>query len=145
MKRKILVFLFLFSFSGSYLAIAQGVDIDVKYIDKELNECINEHPTTQGSADCIVKATAEWDKILNKYYSLLKDVLSDEGKQILVDAQREWIKMRDKEFALIDQVYHVETGGGTMYISTALYAKMEIVQKRALELQTYYDSISMGY
>lgn len=145
MKIKILFLLILLSFSSSFLIVAQGVDIDVKYIDKELKECLNEHPTTQGSADCIIKATAEWDKILNKYYNLLKDALSDDGKQNLLDAQRAWIKMRDKEFALIDQIYHVETGGGTMYIPMALNAKMEIVQRRAMELQTYYDMISTGY
>jgi uncharacterized protein YecT (DUF1311 family) len=33
---------------------------------------------------------------------LLKTELSEEGQKSLLDAQREWIKMRDKQFAFID-------------------------------------------
>jgi len=144
MNIKIPIFVLLLSLSSSFYAFAQEND-DLKNIDKQLGTCIDENPTTMGSINCIDKATAQWDKVLNKYYGLLKSKLSAEGKQSLLDAQREWIKMRDKEFALIDQIYNVETGGGTMYIPMALSAKMEIVKARALALIDFYDTLTAGY
>ena len=144
MNIKIPIFVLLLSLSSSFYAFAQEND-DLKNIDKQLGACIDENPTTMGSINCIDTATAQWDKILNKYYGLLKSKLSAEGKQSLLDAQREWIKMRDKEFALIDQIYNVETGGGTMYIPMAMSAKKEIVKARALALIDFYDTLTAGY
>ena len=141
MKKFTLFVLFTFLF-GNFGFSQNKKDEDYLRIQKMTEKCMDANPSTQGMADCIIKEQEEWDKVLNKYYNLLKNELSDEGKTALQSAQREWIKMRDKEFAFIDQLYHVETGGGTMYISIALSVKSEIVQKRALELKNYYQELS---
>jgi uncharacterized protein YecT (DUF1311 family) len=141
MKKITLFLLFTFLFVNFGFSQTQK-DEDYIRIQKMTEQCIDANSSTQGMADCVIKEQEEWDKVLNKYYNLLKAELSEEGKTALLEAQREWLKMRDKEFAFIDQLYHVETGGGTMYIPIALSAKSEIVQKRALELKSYYKELS---
>ena len=130
-------FLFVFLLIISFGFAQNSDDPDVINIDRIVNKCLNKNPSTQGSAQCYIEEQKEWDKILNKYYKVLKDNLSEEGKQALLNAQREWIKMRDKEFAFIDQLYLNEMSG-TMYYPMAQSAKANFIKKRALKLKFYF-------
>lgn len=137
MKAKIIV-LFSLLMLMQY-GFAQNLhDADFLRIEAMTNKCTDNHPSTQGTAKCYMQEQKEWDKVLNKYYNLLKNELSKKGKKALLDVQREWIKMRDKEFAFIDQFYLVEMSG-SMYFPIAQGAKSEIVKKRALRLKDYYE------
>jgi len=71
---------------------------------------------------------------MNKSYTDLMGALSPEGQAALRDAQRTWLAFRDKQFELNDQFYMNEKQG-TMYHVMATNANMELVKKRALELQ----------
>ncbi len=126
----------------SFVSAQNFHDEEVDILNAKLSDCIENNPTTHGNISCIDASMKEWDKFLNKYYKLLKAELSAEGKQKLLETQIEWIKMRDKEYSFIDQYYHVETGGGTMFQSIALNAKLDIIIARAIQLKKYYVDIN---
>ncbi len=80
-----------------------------------------------------------WDAELNLQYKNLMNSLNPTQKQKLKTAQIEWIKFRDLEFDLIDTIYSdFETMGQQMSASD----KMEVVKKRALELQSLNETIN---
>ncbi|RPI14052.1 MAG: DUF1311 domain-containing protein [Ignavibacteriae bacterium] len=111
-------------------------------IDKELSECMDKNPSTQGNIQCIDKAYEKWDKQLNDYYQKLLDKLDDKADEKLKEAQRKWIEFRDLEFTNIESIYSYKDG--TMYLPMLALDKMEIVKKRAIELKSYYE-ILMEY
>lgn len=136
MKSKIiLLFTFLFMINSGFAQNSD--DADVIRINATTKKCLNNNPSTQGTAQCYIQEQKEWDKVLNIYYKELKANLSKEGKQALLNAQREWIKMRDKEFAFIDQLYLGEMEG-TMFYPMAQSAKADFIKIRALKLKFYY-------
>jgi uncharacterized protein YecT (DUF1311 family) len=106
-------------------------------IDKALDACIEKNGSTAGMVECTDKAYAAWDKELNKNYLALMRKLKPAQKELLKAAQLEWIKSRDDDFKVIDSIY--DTLQGTMYIPMRIDARMELVKKRALQLQGYLD------
>jgi len=135
-------------FAGIFLLLVNTVysqteDSEFKAIEQRLNNCINNAPDNTSSAQCIYDAIDEYDRLLNHYYQAVKDLLSDEGKTGLKDAQRKWIEMRDLEFKFIDQLYFVELGG-TMYMSVANNLKKEFIKRRVTELKNYYHTLNNG-
>ena len=109
-------------------------------IDKELSDCMDKNPSTQGMLKCIDNAYSKWDDELNNYYKKLTGVLDDEGKASLKDAQRKWIEFRDLEFKNIEYIYSKKDG--TMYLPMQAIDRMEIIKKRALELKDYYELLT---
>jgi uncharacterized protein YecT (DUF1311 family) len=106
-------------------------------IDKALEACIDKDPSTAGMTRCIDTAYEAWDKELNRNYATLMGRLKPAGKQSLKNAQVEWLRFRDAEFKLIDDIY--STLQGTMYIPMRVSERVEIVKKRALALASYSD------
>jgi uncharacterized protein YecT (DUF1311 family) len=92
---------------------------------------------------CTDKAYAAWDRELNKNYGELMRILKPPPKESLRLAQLEWIKYRDLDLKLIDSLYD-DTMQGTMYIPMRIDARMEVVKKRALELQGFLDLVQEG-
>jgi uncharacterized protein YecT (DUF1311 family) len=86
---------------------------------------------------CIDIAYGAWDRELNKNYTALMGKLRVEGKQSLKAAQVQWIKYRDAEFKLIDDIY--STLEGTMYIPMRVSRRMDVIKQRALELAAYAE------
>jgi uncharacterized protein YecT (DUF1311 family) len=109
-------------------------------IDKELTECMDKNPSTMGLLDCIDIAYQKWDDELNTYYKKLTNILDDEGKINLKEAQRKWIEFRDLEFKNIQSIYSFKEG--TMYLPMQALDRMEIVKKRAMELGSYYNLLT---
>ena len=106
-------------------------------IDQALERCIDKDGSTAGQVNCIDKAYGSWDKELNRVYNELMGMLDGPGKQALKTAQLEWIKYRDLEFKLTDSVY--DKLQGTMFIPMRADHRMQIIRKRAIELQDYLD------
>ncbi|MGL6130538.1 MAG: lysozyme inhibitor LprI family protein, partial [Fusobacteriaceae bacterium] len=72
------------------------------------------------------------DKLLNRYYKDLMETLDPEQKIALRDSQREWIKFRDKEIKLAEEIYYKKQG--TVW---ALYPGMiavELMENRTKEI-----------
>lgn len=98
--------------------------------------------TTVGMNITVDEMTSSYDKLLNKYYNKLLNMLQPEDKKVLITAQRAWIAYRDAEAKLIGTMTKEEySGGGTIQsiIATGSYA--DLVVKRTLEIFNYYDGI----
>ncbi len=133
MKQLLIIFLFV-----SLQSFSQSEKADP--IDTAYDTCLKDSSTTAGMCNCGMAAMDAWDKALNANYKLLMKALSQPTKTDLINAQKEWITYRDKEFSLIDKIYYAEMQG-TMYYSMAWYRKTQAVKNRAIELKRYYDLI----
>ncbi len=107
-------------------------------IDKAEEQCLSKNSTTAGMCNCTYAAQVKWDEEMNKYYLLLIKKLNKEEGLKLKEAQRAWIKFRDKEFEFINTRY-LEPFEGALYQTIAADEAMEVVKARALDLQTHYD------
>jgi uncharacterized protein YecT (DUF1311 family) len=97
--------------------------------------------STAGMNNCTYTAQVQWDAEMNKYYTLLMKKLNKEEGLKLKEAQRAWIKYRDKEFEFINSRYF-EAYEGTIYTNIAAADKMAVVEKRAMNLEEYYHIFS---
>lgn len=113
-------------------------------IDVEMNQCMDKDGSTQGMIQCMRNAEEKWDTEMNKYYKLLMKELESDSTAVndLREAQREWIKFRDKEFQTIASYYtylYNKEGGGTLYSLLAQSAHLEVVRQRALDIIDKYE------
>lgn len=110
---------------------AQKSDPESK-IDKELAQCLGkkENQTTVGMCECQYNALAKWDKELNASYKTLLTKLDSNAKARLVEAQRQWVKFKEKEMELVDAT----TPDGTYYLILRAERVTDITKKRALDL-----------
>jgi uncharacterized protein YecT (DUF1311 family) len=106
-------------------------------IDKWFGKCVAQDNSTAGMRECYSKAYDLWDKELNKAYRDLMNKTNAEGKKALKSAQQSWIKYRDSEFKLNNQI--VGTREGTMWLLVGDEDRMQIIKKRALDLRRYED------
>jgi uncharacterized protein YecT (DUF1311 family) len=109
-------------------------------IDIRLNECL-QMDTIQSYADikeCYYIATEEWDKEMNEYYKLLISTLGEDEKNKLEESQKEWIIWRDSFFRVS---YELELKLSSLSSTiNVLKAKLEMIKKRAVDLQDYYKN-----
>lgn len=118
-------------FSVDTFRIAQTVSkrMDIDYSTVGMNETIDE-------------MTSAYDKLMNKYYNKLLNILKPEDKKILVNAQRAWLAYRDAEAKLIGTMTKEEySGGGTIQSNIATGSYSDLVVKRTVEIFNYYDNI----
>lgn len=110
-------------------------------INAELQQCLDsaENYTTAGMSNCVIKATAKWDNVLNENYKKLLSLLSPETQKKLRESQRKWIEFRDKEIQLSRALYNEL--GGTMWIPIIYETNMKLTRDRALELEEYINNI----
>lgn len=106
-------------------------------IDKWLTRCIEQDSSTAGMRDCFSKAYDMWDKELNKTYKELMKKLSPKGQKTLKEAQTLWIKYRDSEFKLNDEI--IGSKEGTMWLTVSDGDRVEFVKQRTLELKRYLE------
>lgn len=112
MQNRILsLFFLLILMSNTSLSQKKEVDIDAA-----LTKCLDktENQTTAGMCKCTYTALSEWDKKLNSTYKSLLLRLDSLAKPKLIEAQRQWVKFKEKEIELIDATYG--KARGTMWI-----------------------------
>ena len=107
-------------------------------IDKKLTECIAKDYSTAGMSNCTYEAQDNWDTEMNKYYKLLLEVLREEEKELLRQAQKAWLKFRDAEFEVIKTIYPTDA---TVFSNIRSADSMAIVKDRALQLKAHYEMI----
>lgn len=130
-----------FILSSTFISFAQNTNAEDEHpIVIKMNTCIDNNPSTGGVSGCIDTAYKEWDAELNKYYQLIKGTVNFKQRLALRDAELAWIAYRDKEFILIDMLY--EGKEGSMFAPMQAYDKMDVVRKRALELEDYYKLLT---
>lgn len=110
-------------------------------IEVRLKACSSANPSTHGEGQCQRTAEDEWDAELNRVYRKLQAKLSPERKANLTKAQLAWIAYRDAEFQLAAAVY--DPRYGTMYGPIQAGRRMEVVRRRARELQGYLDELPL--
>jgi uncharacterized protein YecT (DUF1311 family) len=137
MKKTLIILLTLISLQS----IAQAQVSKKRDINAELQQCLDsaENYTTAGMSNCIIKATAKWDNVLNENYKKLMSLLSPETQKKLRESQRKWIEFRDKEIQLSRALYNEL--GGTMWIPIIYETNMKLTRDRALELEEYINNI----
>lgn len=105
-------------------------------LEETFEKCIEEDPSTLGMVTCTVEAEKAWDAELNRLYRELLDGVSGEDnawrKDVLVRAERAWLRYRDAEHKTIETVYGQMQG--TMYRPAAALARLELVRNRTRQL-----------
>lgn len=137
---KIILFFSVLILLKSHQVCAQYYS-DTTAIDLKLEDCLStgENQTTYGMIQCIDSAYNAWDAELNKNYKLLMSILTEEEKDKLKTAQRNWLAFRDSNNEFVG--LYSENLAGSMYRVSANFHSMEMVRLRALELKSYYDEI----
>lgn len=116
--------------------------IDTFKIEQKINKRLEVDYSTAGMLAVIYFAKNEYDQLLNKYYQLLLIKLDNSDKEILKEAQRNWIKYRDSEINLIETLSEEEySGGGTLQSVTVSSEIMDLTKQRTIELYTYLVQI----
>ena len=124
---------------GSYL---RPQDAPKKHpIDQWLSACMEKDPSTQGMLLCLNEAYRRWDAELNRVYQELMSRLTPDERAALRESQRAWLKQRDEMFKLLDAIYGRKEG--TMFLTMRAADRVEIVQKRALELLGVLDVLNI--
>jgi len=103
--------------------------------NEELSKCLDktENQTTAGMCNCTYEALDKWDKRLNIAYKTLLTKLDTIAKGKLIDVQREWVKFKEKEIALIDATYGA--ADGTMWRIVRAEKILDITRGRAADLE----------
>jgi uncharacterized protein YecT (DUF1311 family) len=105
-------------------------------IDVELKICLaqDENKSTAEMSKCLNEALSSWDLELNATYKILQTKLDANAKKKLTEAQRQWIKFKDKEIELIDATYG--KADGTSWRVIKIDKILNITRSRAEELQS---------
>lgn len=104
-------------------------------IDVELKICLaqDENKSTAKMEQCFETALTEWDLELNATYKILQSKLNNEAKKKLTEAQRQWIKFKEKEIELIEATYG--KAKGSSYRIITIDKVLSITRARTEELQ----------
>jgi uncharacterized protein YecT (DUF1311 family) len=110
-------------------------------IDAALTKCLDkkENQTTAGMCNCTYAALNDWDKQLNSTYKSLLLRLDSLAKPKLIEAQRQWIKFKEKEIELIDATYG--KAQGTMWLVIRADKLLQITKSRAEELEILLETL----
>ncbi|MEZ9133324.1 lysozyme inhibitor LprI family protein [Vibrio breoganii] len=79
----------------SMLSEFSSVNQFENYIEEYVQSCLDESLGGSLTVRCFVNYEI-WDRELNYYYQQLYKTLDDDGKELLKDSQRSWLKVRDK-------------------------------------------------
>ena len=133
MKKFVLFLVFMFSIS-LFANYESDLLNRMKPIEKKADSMFSSAQTTVEMLNALSYISDEWDTELNKVYKLLMSGLSKDGQNSLRNAQRNWIKERDKKIA-------AENSGGTMDLINGSSIFLEETKKRTLELAKAYDKL----
>jgi uncharacterized protein YecT (DUF1311 family) len=79
----------------------------------------------------------EWDKLLNKYYNLLKSELPHDQFLVLRDSQRKWLVYRQEKLDFLSS----NLPDGMIYYEIYVGKRTDIVAERVEVLQSIYRAI----
>ncbi len=113
--------------------------IDTCRIERIYSEKTNIDYSTLGMKESLADLDIQYDNLLNKYYKKLISKLPDSDKEILKQAQRNWIKFRDSENELINLLSGEKySGGGTMQGFYSGERSLYFTKKRVGDLFQYF-------
>ncbi|MBS1649955.1 MAG: DUF1311 domain-containing protein [Bacteroidetes bacterium] len=101
--------------------------------------------STSDMSITIYQMKDSYDKLLNKYYQKLLNLLKTEDKEILIKAQKAWLSYRDNESKLIWTLKKKEySGGGTIQRILANDEQLDFLSDRVIVLFNYYINVING-
>ena len=110
-------------------------------IYKRQQECMKkQNYTTAAMTNCTYTASDEWAKEIDTNIVLLKQYMTPQQYNLLVDSQNKWKEYEKTESKLLAET--VGTFVGTMYIPTLAGMQEDIVEKRAKDLSSLYYYMS---
>lgn len=114
-------------------------DYEIHPIDAQRQECRNakENQNADNSIRCEYAARIAWEKEVEKYTSLLINVLKPADKKVFKAAQREWVAFRDSEMEFANSLYKNMDSEAWLVVHAVRLTN--IFRTRALELQEYHD------
>jgi uncharacterized protein YecT (DUF1311 family) len=111
---------------------------DTGRIERIASEKMNIDYSTLGMSLATDELNSQYDKLLNKYYQKLLSKLSGSDKEVLKQAQRNWIQFRDNEMKLIGLLSEEKySGGGTIQMNIRSISALDLTRKRVIELYQY--------
>ncbi|KJD33203.1 hypothetical protein PW52_14235 [Tamlana sedimentorum] len=118
------------------------IKIDLYKVNELRKRKIEIDWSTAGMSNAVYQEEKGYDKLLNKYYSILKNKLSTEDRKALTESQRNWIKFRDSERKLSSIIsYDQYSGGGTIQSNIRAGKFCEITEQRLIEIIGYINRI----
>jgi uncharacterized protein YecT (DUF1311 family) len=136
---RVIPFLLLLPFMFTVSVSAQTADPTRHPIDSALALCEEANPSTQGMLQCLRDAEQAWDRELNVWYRELQSRVGAKGRPALARAQKAWMAFRDAEFARLTSLYSLTDG--TMYLVMHAADRVDLVRRRALDLQSSCDAL----
>ena len=133
MKKFILFLVFTLAVS-SFANYENDLLSRMKPVEQKSGSMLDSAQTTAEMINAVSYASNEWDTELNKMYKLLMSSLSKDSQNSLRNAQRSWIKERDKKIA-------GENSGGTIDLVNKSSIFLEETKKRTIELARIYDKL----
>lgn len=130
-----------FALGSAWGGVAEAYEeVENHPIDRELEQKIDEDPSTAGMINALQWAEKEWDKLLNANYKALMEKLDKESQGRLRESQRAWIKFRDLEYEFNGSFWG--SFDGTMYRTFSPSFRTDFVKERALRLGYYLEDLT---
>ena len=107
-------------------------------IDKMEEICLSNKSSTQEMNECTFKAMDDWNKEIEKYLALLKNITSKDDFENIQISQKNWEKFRDSEIVVYNLIQQKE---GTMFQNISTGFKRELIKQRAIELKSLYETL----
>lgn len=99
--------------------------------------------STIGMSMAVDELNSQYDKLLNKYYQKLISRLKGQDKEVLKQTQRNWMRFRDSEIRLINQLSEDKySGGGTIQMNIRSGSLLDLTKKRLIDLYQYLLGIN---
>jgi len=117
--------------------------LDTCRIERIASEQMKIDFSTVGMSNSVNELNRQYDQLLNTYYQKLLSKLKDSDKEILKQAQRNWIQFRDSELKLINLLSEdIYPGGGTMQTNRRSARSLYLTKKRLIELYQYLMEVN---
>lgn len=107
-------------------------------IDAEESACKSSAQNLEAWTRCTLKAANDWNREVDRYYSLLYKKLDKDSKAALYDNQKYWNLYKNNEYKIIDSLIDKDNDTKDRAIFRASQ-KRELIRTRANALRIYYS------
>jgi uncharacterized protein YecT (DUF1311 family) len=116
---------------------------DTMRIERAASLLNDEYYSTIDMYNTFLFQMTEYDKLLNKYYKLIMDKLTEADKVKFRNAQRLWLQYRDSEAKIIGDVITSDkyTGGGRIWGLCAGARNLDIIKERVISFYGFLACI----
>ena len=133
------ILLVILCFASGNPCRADWADKDQYAVDKWTNNRLEKAKSTADETACWDGAYKKWDLELNTEYKSLMALLTPAEQKNLVASEIQWLKYRDAEFKLIDDVYAHTSG--SMFAPAQAASRVRILRDRVILLKHYIKLI----